>query len=168
MIAGCKTSVIPSDGSVTSIGERAFYNCDSLTSITIPDSVTSIGDSAFYYCTSLTSVTIGDGVTRIRDRAFYYCRSLTSITIGEGVTSIGGSAFYACSSHTSVTIESNYAYANAGSGWNQCGHLLQNATEVRVLISCIEEGSTNSYLENANNFTKTTSEDGLYYIYTKN
>ena len=41
---------------VRSIGERAFYNCTSLTSVTIPNSVTSIGDSAFYDCTSLTSV----------------------------------------------------------------------------------------------------------------
>ena len=35
---------------VTSIGYLAFYNCHSLTSITIPNSVTSIGDDAFYYC----------------------------------------------------------------------------------------------------------------------
>ena len=34
--------------SVTSIGSYAFYNCTSLTDITIPASVTSIGDSAFY------------------------------------------------------------------------------------------------------------------------
>ena len=46
--------VIPD--SVTSIGDYAFYYCDSLTSVVIPDSVTSIGDYAFYNCTSLTSV----------------------------------------------------------------------------------------------------------------
>ena len=40
--------------SVTSIGQYAFYNCNSLTSITIPDSVTSIGSDAFSYCNSLT------------------------------------------------------------------------------------------------------------------
>lgn len=56
LIAGCKTSVIPSDGSVTSIGDDAFQWCTSLTSITIPDSVTSIGSGAFYYCTSLKTV----------------------------------------------------------------------------------------------------------------
>ena len=64
------TEVIIQDG-VTSIGDWAFYNCESLTSITIPDSVTSIGDKAFYYCTSLTSVTIPDSVTHIGTAAFY-------------------------------------------------------------------------------------------------
>ena len=44
------------DGSVTSIGDGAFFDCDSLTNITIPDSVTSIGDWAFDYCYSLTTV----------------------------------------------------------------------------------------------------------------
>ncbi|MBR5439415.1 MAG: leucine-rich repeat protein [Clostridia bacterium] len=52
------------------------------TSFTIPNSVTSIGDYAFYYCESLTSITIGNGVTSIGDYAFYYCTSLTSIKYG--------------------------------------------------------------------------------------
>ena len=41
----------------TSIGERAFYNVTSLTSIYIPSGVTSIGDNAFTYCSSLSSIT---------------------------------------------------------------------------------------------------------------
>ena len=94
--------IIPN--SVTSIGNRAFYECSSLTSVTIPNSVTSIGSSAFYNCSSLTSVTIGNGVTSIGSSAFYNCSSLTSVTIGNGVTSIGEYAFEFCSSLTSVTI----------------------------------------------------------------
>ena len=62
------------------IGGNAFYDCTSLTSVTIPDSVTSIGDGAFYYCNNLTTVTIGSGVTSIGMTAFGECASLTSIT----------------------------------------------------------------------------------------
>ncbi len=78
LIAGCQSTIIPN--SVTSIGDGAFQDCSSLTSITIPNSVTSIGNSAFRYCSSLTSITIPNSVTSIGDEAFEYCSSLTSIT----------------------------------------------------------------------------------------
>ena len=94
--------VIPN--SVISIGDSAFENCTSLTSVTIPDSVTSIGYSAFRGCTSLTSVTIPDSVTSIGDAAFSDCTSLTSLTISDSVTSIGKYAFSGCTSLTSITI----------------------------------------------------------------
>ena len=90
--------------SVTSIGDKAFYACRSLTGVTIPDSVTSIGIRAFQSCDSLTSVTIGNGVTSISDYAFYKCSILTGVTIGNSVTSIGDYAFYNCSSLTGVAI----------------------------------------------------------------
>ena len=104
MIAGCKTSIIPDDGSVTSIGDGAFRSCGGLTSITIPDSVTSIGNWAFEYCSGLTSVTIGNGVTSIGYSAFEGCSGLTSITIPDSVTSIGQYAFDDCTNLTSITI----------------------------------------------------------------
>lgn len=104
LILGCKTSVIPTDGSVTSVSSKAFYDCTGLTSITIPDSVTSIGDSAFSGCSGLTSVTIPSSVTNIGDSAFSYCGGLTSITIPDSVTSIGDYALSGCSSLKSITI----------------------------------------------------------------
>ena len=110
LILGCKTSIIPSDGSVTSIGAVAFDGCSGLTSVIIPDRVTSIGDYAFRGCSGLTSVTIGNSVTSIGGYAFSGCSGLTSVTISDSVTSIGGEAFRDCSGLTSVTIPDSVTY----------------------------------------------------------
>ena len=89
---------------ITSIASHAFFACDNLTSVTIPNKVTSIGDSAFLACGSLTSVTIPDSVTSIGDNAFNTCGSLPNITIPNKVSSIGNSVFAHCGSLTSITI----------------------------------------------------------------
>ena len=68
---------------VTTIDVWAFYNCKSLTSVTIPESVTTIYDLAFEYCTKLTSVTIPASVTTIGACAFSNCQNLKEITVDE-------------------------------------------------------------------------------------
>jgi hypothetical protein len=103
-----RTYVIPS--SVTSIGNGAFWSCDSLTSVTIPSSVTTIGDDAFWSCMSLTSVTIPSSVRSIGERAFISCNSLTSITISSSVISIREWTFAGCDSLTSITIPSSVTF----------------------------------------------------------
>ena len=100
--AGLTEYTIPD--SVTTIGDYAFFDCNSLTSATIPDSVTTIGKFAFAWCSSLTSITIPNSVTTIEGYAFYLCTSLTSVTIPDSVTTIGEWAFQNCRSLTSVTI----------------------------------------------------------------
>ncbi len=115
LVLGCKNSVIPADGSVTSIGDEAFYDCDSLTTITIPDSVTSIGEYAFLHCSNLTSITIPASVTSIGYNAFRSCSQLTTVTLGANskLTSIGTSAFHFCSKLTTVY------YGGSASDWGK-------------------------------------------------
>lgn len=91
---------------VISIGNKAFWECTSLTGVTIPEGVTSIGDRAFNDCTSLTSVTIPEGVTSIGDDAFELCVNLTSISLPKSLTSIGSWGFSA-TGLTSITIPEN-------------------------------------------------------------
>ena len=81
---------------VTELGDECFYDCTSLTSITIPSSVISLGNSCFWGCSKLTSVTIPSSVTNLGYRCFYGCTSLTSITIPSSVTSLGESCFSYC------------------------------------------------------------------------
>ena len=92
---------------VTRIGTSAFYCCEALTSLTLPSGVTEIGERAFYQCTGLTSITIPDGVTKILSYAFAECSALTSVSIPDGVTMILDDAFYACRALTSVKLPSS-------------------------------------------------------------
>ncbi|MBR4766930.1 MAG: leucine-rich repeat domain-containing protein [Clostridia bacterium] len=107
LISGCKTSSIPEDGSVTSIGGGAFEGCAGLTNITIPDTVTSIGDAAFKCCTGLVSISIPGNVTKIGYAAFSGCTGITSVIIPNSVLSIGDYAFYNCNSIRIIYIPLN-------------------------------------------------------------
>ena len=104
-VSGALAIPLTYDGKpVTSIGDRAFWKCTNLTSVTIPDSVTRIGLWAFASCSSLTSVTISDSVTYIGEYAFSGCTSLTSVTIPDSVISIYNGAFEGCTSLKRITF----------------------------------------------------------------
>lgn len=90
---------------VTSIGKAAFYDCQSLTSITIPESVERFGDEAFNNCASLKSINIPESVKSIGVAAFQICQSLTSMTIPESVVSIGFTAFLFCDNLKSLIFK---------------------------------------------------------------
>ena len=100
----CQTLSEVRGGNITNIGKRAFYDCKALDSIILAEGLTEIADYAFSGCAGLTSITIPNSVTSIGGGAFSGCTGLTSITIPDGVTSIGNSAFSGCTGLTSIAI----------------------------------------------------------------
>lgn len=103
--------VIPNG--VTSIGEMAFFNNTSITSVVIPEGVTSIENGAFSTCWNLASVTLPKTLTNIERQAFYGC-NLTSVAIPEGVTRIHDEAFYQCKNLANVNIPASVEYIGSG------------------------------------------------------
>ena len=124
------------------IADSAFYDCTSLTSVTIPNSVTEIGWNAFggtalyenpanwengalYIDDCLIKVDEGfaghfrikENTRVIADNAFGYCTSLTSVIIPNSETSIGEGAFSDCSSLTSVTIPNSVTSIGRSAFW---------------------------------------------------
>lgn len=135
---------------VTSVSQRAFSDCYSLASVTIPITVTKIGYSAFNSCYSLASITIPSAVTSFETyssgvyifydcyalksisipmrlsggltMAFYNCRSLVSISIPSSVTNISSDAFHNCFSLTSINIPSSVASIGSDA-FNHCSSM---------------------------------------------
>ena len=106
--------IIPN--SVTSIGEKAFYECSSLTSVTIPYGVTMIDSHAFFKCTGLTNVSIPNSVITIGTSAFSHCESLTAIEIPDSVTELEKCAFSTCSNLTRISLPSNISIVGTHAG----------------------------------------------------
>ena len=117
LIAGCKNSVIPMDGSVISIGDHAFRGCNNLKSITIPDSVTSIGVLAFGDCGGLESIVVSSGNTKYHSSnnclietasktMILGCKN-SVIPMDGSVMSIGDYAFSGCINLKSITMPDN-------------------------------------------------------------
>lgn len=93
---------------VTSIGARAFYDCQNLNISTLEEgdlNVTSIGDYAFYHCYKLTKAPFCNKLTSIGISAFEGCK-LPEIVIPNSVTTIGYRAFTGCSSATKIIVGS--------------------------------------------------------------
>ena len=90
--------------SVTSIGDSAFYDCESLTDLLIPNSITYIDRYAFANCSSLTHISIPNQITSINNGTFSGCKNLQSVEIPNSVTSIGRYAFSGCSLLDDISI----------------------------------------------------------------
>lgn len=102
------------------IDERAFENCEDLTSVKIPASVTEIDQYAFANCESLAAVdfkTEGATAINIKDYAFYNCSQLKSITLPDHLGEFRSSAFDGCENLNKILVNStNESYMNDANG----------------------------------------------------
>ena len=152
--------------SVTSIGDGAFWDKTSLTSVMIPDSIIRIGTAVFHGCTDLTNVTMGTNVTSMGDNAFSYCPSLTSLTIPDSVTNIGNVTFAYSSGLNSVTLGTNVVSIGLAA-FDSCSNL----TSVTIPNSVTSIGpSAFAYCFSLTNVTigtgVTNIEDGAFGLCT--
>ena len=123
LIAGCRNSVIPEDGSVAEIGEYAFAGVE-LKQITIPDSVQKIGEGAFYCCLNLSSIDIPESIVSIGEKAFYYCDRLgkddkQKVKIPSSVRTMGRCAFTGFDYTPPIVCEAKRRPSGWDKNWNE-------------------------------------------------
>lgn len=160
--------VLPDD--LTAIADQTFSNCTELTSIIIPARVTSIGNSAFVNCPKLTSIVIPKEVTSIGKRAFGRCRGLTSIRIPKNVTEIGDEAFDYCSGLTGVDITDLSAWCKISFGYDTAnplvvaGKLYLNGTLVTDLVIPSDVTNISNVFAGYTELTSVTLSEGVVSI----
>lgn len=97
---------------VTEIRDNAFYECDTLRHITLPNTIEKIGHHSFYACFSLESIVIPDSVTEIGIGCFCGCSALSSVTLSENITKLPESCFRSCTSLKNIIIPHNVTEIN--------------------------------------------------------
>ena len=100
-----------------SVGEFAFSNCTALSDVVFRgSSITSLPDRAFYQCESLTHAAIPESVTAIGKRTFAGCSSIGSFYFPGNIGSVGEYAFADCTALTSKPVDGDFVPENAYEG----------------------------------------------------
>lgn len=105
---------------VRSIGNAAFWDCESLISVNIPEGVDKIGENTFSECRRLENIIIPKSVRSIEKRAFFQCDSLKLIEVPEEVEVIGVNAFLMCDSLITLVLPGSLkSIGNSIIGWGR-------------------------------------------------
>ena len=122
----------------TCIAENAFYHCDKLIRVEIPNSVTEIDYNVFVNCFALESITIGDGVTSIPS-SFSGCNNLTYITLGSSVRTISAHTFGGLTAKPNSVVYT-FKSTKPPSIWigTYSLHKPEHIKEIRVPKGCVD------------------------------
>ena len=111
------------------INDYAFYNCDLLEKVELPNTLKTIGIQSFLNCDSLTSITIPDSVTSIGGSAFAGCISLDNVKIGSNVENIAGNVFSGCKSLENIVVDKNNRYYDSR---NNCNAIIETSNNTLI------------------------------------
>ncbi len=103
---GIKTLNIDGPTQIKTLGQYAFYNCHSLTDVTLKG-VKELGNYCFQYCESLTNLDLGQSMVKLGGNTFSFCTSLKEVHFPDSVTTYGGTMFDGCLSLETVTLSNN-------------------------------------------------------------
>ena len=129
---------------VKGINENAFYNCNSLTSVTIPESIRNIGSNAFYECSNLSTVILESSAivspsrTSSTSLKSIFGNQVTEYVLGDNINTIGNNAFYGCNAKLSVNRGTNALL----SVWNYGVDPYELGTDIKLTRSSISATST--------------------------
>ena len=152
------SSVQIADG-ITDIPDSAFWGCETLVDVALPQTLRTIGKGAFGQCVNLTRINIPEGVTSIGDSAFLMCGSLTRLTIPDSVTSIEGNPFRHLAAKILVSPQNPAISMMDGVVFNKDGTRLiacpSNKTGAYAIPQGVLEIGTHAF-ENCNDLTDVT------------
>lgn len=110
-----ETVILPK--TLTTIGNKAFYQCKKLKDINLPEALTAMGEFAFSKCNELRSVVIPGSVQKIEKGTFQDCSQLTKVTLSEGIEELGEYAFKNADKMKEITIPKSMKTM----GWQSLG-----------------------------------------------
>ena len=98
---------------VTTVGEEAFVNDNTIKSLTTTPVLKEIGARAFMFCINLEEVNLADGIETIGDAAFFGCNAFTTFNIPGSVKYVGYKAFAECAALTDIYYDGTKAQWDA-------------------------------------------------------
>ena len=146
------------------IGDEAFYGCEEITTVNMPNSVTKIGDKAFEGCTQLTSVYLSNTLTHIGQRAFYNCEKLSSIKLPASLVSIGSRAFFTSYYNRSIstlTINNTVEIGNEAFAGRMLNDIYINVIDFSKENKLADIASNVHYLIDGEEITDLVIPDGV-------
>lgn len=99
---------------VVAIGEKAFYRCSGLASVSLPNTVIEIKQQSFSGCSEMENIYLNTNLQKIGDAAFSDCSSVSRIVLPNSISDVGNNAFSNCSHLESIVLPNQLTMISDG------------------------------------------------------